>query len=52
VVTMPVAASETCEEFRTEVDDIVCASTPSVFYAVGLWYRGFSQTSDEEAMCS
>lgn len=48
VVAVPVAARETCEEFRDEVDEIVCAITPEPFYAVGVWYRDFSQTTDEE----
>jgi putative phosphoribosyl transferase len=26
----------------------VCAITPPLFYAVGLWYQDFSQTSDKE----
>jgi putative phosphoribosyl transferase len=30
------------------VDEVVCAATPEPFYAVGLWYRDFSQTTDEE----
>ena len=48
VVAVPVAAAETCDEFRTLVDDIVCAETPAPFYAVGLWYEDFAQTTDEE----
>ena len=48
VVAVPVAAAETCDEFRTLVDDVVCAETPSPFYAVGLWYEDFAQTTDEE----
>ena len=48
VVAVPVAAAETCNEFRAEVDEIICASTPEPFYAVGLWYEDFSQTSDDE----
>src|SRR5215204_4880212 len=48
VVAVPVAAAETCDEFRDWVDDIVCAETPDPFYAVGLWYEDFSQTTDEE----
>jgi predicted phosphoribosyltransferase len=31
VVAVPVAASETCEDFKNEVDEIVCATTPSRF---------------------
>lgn len=48
VVAVPVAAAETCDEFRAIVDEVVCAETPAPFYAVGLWYEDFSQTTDEE----
>jgi putative phosphoribosyl transferase len=48
VIAVPTAAPATCEEFRREVDDIICAVTPEPFYAVGLWYQDFSQTTDEE----
>jgi predicted phosphoribosyltransferase len=48
VVAVPTAAPETCEELRAEVDEVVCATTPEPFHAVGLWYEDFSQTSDEE----
>lgn len=48
VIAVPVAAPSSCEEFRSEVDEVVCARTPEPFYAVGLWYEDFSQTSDEE----
>jgi putative phosphoribosyl transferase len=48
VVAVPVAAAETCEVFEGYVDEIVCADTPSPFYAVGMWYEDFSQTTDNE----
>jgi putative phosphoribosyl transferase len=48
VVAVPVAAAKTCEEFRDDVDEIVCAVTPRPFGAVGVWYDDFSPTSDEE----
>jgi putative phosphoribosyl transferase len=48
VVAVPVASPDTCELLKSEVDEIVCAATPEPFYAVGLWYRDFSQTTDEE----
>jgi predicted phosphoribosyltransferase len=48
VVAVPVAAAPTCEDFRAEVDEVVCAQTPEPFYAVGSWYKDFSQTSDAE----
>ena len=48
VVAVPVAAPSTCDEFKAEVDQIICASTPQPFYGVGQWYEDFSQTTDEE----
>jgi len=48
VVAVPTAAPETCDEFRAEVDEVICAITPDPFYAVGLWYEDFSQTTDDE----
>jgi len=48
VVAVPVAAPSVCESFTQIVDQMVCAQTPEPFYAVGLWYQDFSQTSDEE----
>lgn len=48
VVAVPIAPPETCDELRDEVDEVVCAATPEPFYAVGLWYEDFSQTTDQE----
>lgn len=48
VVAVPTAAPDTCDEFRAEVDEIICGMTPTPFYAVGYWYEDFSQTTDEE----
>ncbi len=48
VVAVPVSSPETCNEFRSEVDEIVCAVTPEPFRGVGMWYHDFSQTTDEE----
>jgi len=48
VVAVPVAASETCQALQSHVDDVVCATTPEPFRAVGLWYRDFAQVDDAE----
>ena len=48
VVAVPVAAKQTCEELRAVADEVVCAVAPDPFYAVGLWYEDFAQTTDEE----
>ncbi len=48
VVAVPVAAAQTCDELRQEVDEVVCPLTPDPFAAVGLWYEDFTPTEDEE----
>lgn len=47
-VAVPVAAAETCEAMAAVADEVVCAFSPEPFYAVGLWYDDFSQTTDDE----
>jgi putative phosphoribosyl transferase len=48
VVAVPVGAAQSCSELEDVADEVVCAATPEPFRAVGLWYRDFGQTSDEE----
>ena len=48
IVAVPVAAKQTCDEFRRDVDEVICAYTPAPFMAVGIWYEDFSQTTDHE----
>jgi predicted phosphoribosyltransferase len=48
VVAVPTAPASTCQQLRDEADEVVCATTPRPFRAVGYSYRSFPQTSDEE----
>ena len=48
VVATPAAAPSTCAEIGREADECVCCIMPDPFYAVGVWYEDFSQTTDEE----
>ena len=48
VVAVPVGARETCGAMATIADEVVCLAAPEPFYAVGLWYENFDQTSDAE----
>ncbi len=48
VVAVPAAPASTCAEMRALADEVVCATTPSPFLAVGNSYWDFEQTSDEE----
>jgi erythromycin esterase-like protein/predicted phosphoribosyltransferase len=48
VIAVPAAPESTCREFSGLVDDMVCASMPTPFLAVGASFWDFSQVSDEE----
>ena len=48
VVAVPVAAASTCQALEQAADEVICASTPALFMAVGQAYRNFAQTTDEE----
>ena len=48
IVAVPVAASDTCAEFETLADEVICLYTPEPFMAVGRWYDDFAQLTDEE----
>ncbi len=50
VVAVPVAPPSTARELEREADRVVCLYTPEPFYAIGQFYRDFSQTSDEEVV--
>jgi putative phosphoribosyl transferase len=48
VVAVPVAPLSTIERLRQTADEVACVDTPEEFYAIGQFYEGFSQTTDEE----
>lgn len=48
VVAVPAAPESTCREFAGIVEDMVCASMPTPFLAVGESFWDFTQVTDEE----
>ncbi|MGJ6961494.1 phosphoribosyltransferase [Streptosporangium sp. G11] len=48
VVAVPSAPRSACDDLAAMADEVVCATTPSPFFAVGQSYVDFSQTTDEE----
>jgi putative phosphoribosyl transferase len=50
VLAVPVCTTYTAESLRREVDELICLEAPSNLMAIGLWYRYFEQTSDEEVI--
>jgi putative phosphoribosyl transferase len=50
VLAVPVGPADTIEELRREADDVVCLSTPALFWAIGQFYRDFHQLTDQEVI--
>lgn len=48
VVAVPVGPESVCQELTREADDVVCATMPPAFEAVGQVYSDFHQVSDDE----
>lgn len=47
-VALPVGAEDSINALKWEADEVVCLVRPKEFFAVGVWYEDFPQTSDEE----
>ena len=50
VMAVPVAPSGWAERFSGDADELACVANPEPFYAIGQWYRDFTQTTDEEVV--
>jgi predicted phosphoribosyltransferase len=48
IVAVPVGSHEACGAIGAVTDGCLCAMIPDRFYAVGLWYEDFSETTDAE----
>jgi erythromycin esterase-like protein/predicted phosphoribosyltransferase len=48
IVAVPAAPASTCEEMAAFADEVVCATTPSPFFAVGDSYWDFMPVTDDE----
>ena len=50
VVALPICARAAFDVLSAIADEVLCASAPELFQAVGLWYEDFSEVSDKEAV--
>ena len=50
IAAVPVAPAEGLRRMEQEADAAVCLHIPPVFYAVGQFYEGFAQTTDDEVV--
>lgn len=50
IVAVPVAPLEGIRQIESQVDETIFLLTPEPFYAVGMWYEEFGQTSDDEVV--
>ena len=48
ILAVPVAPQDTISLLEKIVDEVICLFIPDEFYAVGLHYKSFEQTTDEE----
>ncbi len=50
VLAVPVASRSAVAALRDACDEMLCVEAPESFYAVGEWYRDFSQTTDAQVV--
>jgi putative phosphoribosyl transferase len=50
VLATPVGAAKSLEDLRLVADEVICLYPEQSFYAVGLWYDDFDETTDEEVL--
>ncbi|MHA1190311.1 MAG: phosphoribosyltransferase, partial [Alphaproteobacteria bacterium] len=50
VLAVAVAPQDTVDRLKEEVDELICLTIPEPFYAIGLYYRDFSQVGDAEVI--
>ena len=50
VLAVPVASRAALASLREVCDEVFCVEVPEPFYAVGEWYRDFSQTTDDQVV--
>ncbi len=50
ILAAPVCAAQTAGLFASQVGELLCLTSPSDLGAIGLWYKNFDQTTDEEVV--
>ncbi|HYF04559.1 MAG TPA: phosphoribosyltransferase [Patescibacteria group bacterium] len=50
ILAVPVCAQDSADNLRQEGITITCLHAPHNFMAVGLWYKNFAQTTDQEVL--
>ena len=50
LLAVPVAPADSIDALRAFCDEVICLAAPNPFYAVGMHYRDFTQTTDEEVI--
>lgn len=48
ILAVPLAPQDAISQLEKIVDEVICLIIPDEFYAVGLHYKSFEQTTDEE----
>lgn len=48
IIAVPVGSAGACAQLMREAEEVVRLASPEPFWAVGVYYRDFSQTEDDE----
>ncbi|WP_431920881.1 phosphoribosyltransferase family protein [Nonomuraea jabiensis] len=50
ILAVPVGTPDTIASLRQDADEVICLETPATFWAIGVWYADFTQTTDEQVV--
>ena len=50
ILAVPVAPPGWTVDLAGAADELVCVETPEPFFGIGMWYRDFRQTTDDEVV--
>jgi putative phosphoribosyl transferase len=50
ILAVPVAPPDWTVDLAGAADELVCVETPEPFFGIGMWYRDFTQTTDDEVV--
>jgi putative phosphoribosyl transferase len=50
ILAVPVAPPGWTHDLAGAADELICVATPEPFFGIGMWYRDFRQTTDDEVV--
>ncbi len=50
ILAIPVAPKDSVKMLKKHADELICLSTPIIFFAIGQFYENFTQVSDKQVI--